>query len=290
MRCFSSVGLVLAVFTLTACGSSNLAGAPNPAATSVTHSAPDDSNAQTGEPSDESSDDRPLALIYKGPGSCSLDQGDAGESGYGCSEAASDAATLAGFRFQFVGPRDLAENATADQVQALFGNAKVWIQPGGVSNTAYYAMTAKLRKSIVQFVKDGGGYVGFCAGAFLAADWFYIFPGSAHAYGYSPIRSDLTYAFLNVDWNGQKRSIYFEGGPYLSNLGSTAEVTARFSTGYVAAARAPYGKGRVYISGPHPEAPQIWSQEDGMSDPDGSDLDLAASMITWAGSLPELQP
>jgi len=282
MRCFSSVGLLaLACFTLTACGSSN----DHPAAvatttattTTVTHSLPD--HLQTSEPSD----DRPLALIYKGPGSCSLDQGDAGESGYGCSEAASDAATLAGFRFQFVGPRDLAESASSDQVQALFGNAKVWIQPGGVSNTAYYAMTAKLRQSIVQFVKDGGGYVGFCAGAFLAADWFYIFPGSAHAYRYNPIRSDLTYAFLNLNWNGQKRSVYFEGGPYLSNLGSTAEVTARFDTGYIAAARAPYGKGRVYISGPHPEAPQIWSQEDGMSDPDGSDLDLAASMITWAG-------
>ncbi|MBC7396874.1 MAG: hypothetical protein H7333_05470, partial [Bdellovibrionales bacterium] len=36
---------------------------------------------------------KPLALIYKGPGACSLDQDDAGESGYGCSEAAADVAT-----------------------------------------------------------------------------------------------------------------------------------------------------------------------------------------------------
>jgi hypothetical protein len=214
----------------------------------------------------------PLALIYKGPGSCSLDQGDAGTSGYGCSEASADAATLAGFRFQYVAPRDSPD----------FSSAKVWIQPGGISDVAYDAMTPKLRSNLIKFVADGGGYVGFCAGAFLAADWFYIFPGSAHAYRYPVARPDVGYNYLDLNWNGKARKVYFEGGPYLTDLGPKAEVTGKFSTGYVAAARAPYGKGRVYITGAHPEAPAIWSQEDGITDPDGSDLDLAAEMITWA--------
>lgn len=282
------IHLLVALFTLglAACGGSSpevtpIANDPNNEVTLPVTSG-EQTHSSDPTPSEES---KPLALIYKGPGSCSLDQGDDGESGYGCSEASADVATLAGFRFQFVGPKDLAENATAEQVKALFGNAKVWIQPGGISNTAYYAMTAKLRNSIVNFVSNGGGYVGFCAGAFLATDWFGIFPGNSHLYRYTSARSDVGYAFLNMTWNGKSRKVYFEGGPYLSNLSSKAEVTATFSTGYVAAARAAYGKGRVYISGPHPEAPVIWSGEDGIADPDGSDLDLGADMVTWASGL-----
>ena len=229
--------------------------------------------------------DKPLALIYKGQGSCSLDQGDAGTSGYGCSEASADSAVLAGFRYQFVGPNDLSSRSTAAEVKALFGNAKVWIQPGGISNTAYYAMSSKLKTELISFVSNGGGYVGFCAGAFLATDWFYLMPASASLYDYSPSRYDITYAFLPVTWNGKKRSVYFEGGPYLYGLGTGVEATAKFSDGLVAAARSTYGKGRVYISGPHPEAPAVWSEEDGMKDVDGNDHDLAAQMITWAAGI-----
>jgi hypothetical protein len=237
---------------------------------------------------------KPLALIYKGPGSCSLDQGDAGIHGYGCSEAAADVATAAGFQFKYVGPTDLPENATADQVTALFGNAKVWMQPGGIAETAFFAMTTKLRTEIVNFVSNGGGYVGFCAGAFMATGnigdsryaGFGIFPGYTSAYNYTTIKPDLTYTFESVTWEGAQRSIYFEGGPYLYDYGKDAEVMATFNdTGDTASARAAYGKGRVWISGPHPEAPQIWSQEDGITDPDGSDIALGADMVRWAGSL-----
>ena len=228
----------------------------------------------------------PLALIYKGLGSCSAAEGDAGIHGYGCSEAASDAATAAGFQYKFVGPTDLPENASPAQVSALFSNAKVWIQPGGVSNEGYSAMTAKLKSEIVNFVFHGGGYVGICAGAFLATDWIYIFPGLSSLYDYETVRDDLGYGLLNVTWSGKKRVIYFEGGPYFYNLAPTVEVMATFDdSGDAAAVRAPYGSGRVYLSGPHPEAPQIWSQEDGITDPDGSDLDLAAGMISWAAGI-----
>jgi glutamine amidotransferase PdxT len=281
------INLILALLTLNlaACGASpEVTAIPNDSneLTSPVTSG-DQTHSVTPTPTEDES--KPLALIYKGPGSCSLDQGDAGESGYGCSEAAADVATQAGFRFQYVGPKDLVENATAAQVSALFGNAKVWMQPGGISNTAYYAMTTKLRNAIVNFVSNGGGYVGFCAGAFLATDWFGIFPGNSHIYHYTPERRDVGYAFLSFTWSGQNRKVYFEGGPYLSNVSSKAEIMATFSTGYVAAARSAYGKGRVYISGPHPEAPAIWANEDGINDPDGSDLDIGASMVTWAAGL-----
>jgi hypothetical protein len=240
------------------------------------------SNTSIPAPGDET--EKPLALIYKGIGSCSLDQGDAGTTGYGCSEASADSATLAGFRYQFVGPNALSSKSSAADVAALFGQAKVWIQPGGVSNDAYNAMSSRLKSELKNFINGGGGYVGFCAGAFLATDWFYLLPATSDFYNYSAIRG-LTYAFLPITWDGAKHAIYFEGGPYFYGIGKDVEVTAKFSGGEAAAIRGAYGKGRVYVSGPHPEAPAVWSEEDGKKDPDGQDHALAAEMIHWAAQL-----
>src|SRR3954469_5099579 len=80
----------------------------------------------------------PLALVYKGWGSCNAEEGDAGASGTGCSEVAAEVATKAGFRVKFVGGDALADNATPDQVKAVFEDAQVWIQPGGVAVTAFF--------------------------------------------------------------------------------------------------------------------------------------------------------
>ncbi len=224
----------------------------------------------------------PLALIYKGPGACSAEEGDAGTTGYGCAEADADVAVAAGFQYRFVGPDDLNENSTEAEISALFSPASIWVQPGGISNVAYASMSSTLISSMIRFIENGGGYVGFCAGAFLAADWFYIFPGWASRYSYSSVRADVGYSFEPLLWNGVVKNVYFEGGPYLYALAPEVEVTARFNTGYVVSARSNYGQGRVYITGAHPDAPQVWSQEDGISDPDGSDFDIAINMYRWA--------
>jgi hypothetical protein len=51
----------------------------------------------------------------------------------------------------------------------------------------------------------------------------------------------------------------------------------------VAAARARYGKGHVFISGPHPEASRYWPPT---WDPDGLDNDLAVEMIREVAGRP----
>ena len=233
----------------------------------------------------------PLALVYNGPGSCSVSEGDAGSTGYGCSEASADIASAAGFRVQFVGPTDLSASSTTAEVQAIFGSAKVWLQPGGIAETAISSMSARLKTELVNFISNGGGYVGTCAGAFMATSTvgsssytgLNIFPGHTAPYWYTPIKYD--YTLLEVNWSGVTRDIYFEGGPYIYGLPSTAQATAHFQDGNVAAARATYGKGRVYISGPHVEAPIYWMSEDGVVDPDGSDYMLGVQMVNWAAGL-----
>ncbi|MBC7396277.1 MAG: hypothetical protein H7333_02445 [Bdellovibrionales bacterium] len=238
---------------------------------------------------------RPVALVYKGAGSCSEDDGDAGQHHSGCSEAAAKIAKRAGFKVKYVAPDALNEDSTPAQVAAVFAGAKVWIQPGGIAGTAFSAMTQKLRDELVDFVQQGGGYVGWCAGAFMATSrmgatrysGFGIFPGGTGIYRTSTENRSVDYSLQDINWNGKKRSIYYEGGPYLYGLEEVpgVEIVATYDTGLVAAARAPYGKGRVFISGPHPEAPEVWTEEDNVKDPDGSDRDLAIEMVQWAAKV-----
>ncbi len=226
-----------------------------------------------------------IALVFNGPGVCAED----------CAKGAAAAAQAAGFTPKLVVPADLPNGATADQVSAFFSGAGVWVQPGGVSNTAYHSMSQTMIQGLISFVKNGGGYVGFCAGAFMAtaqigstnAPGLGIFPGSTIPY--TPPASfahdhSLAFEIANVTWNGVQRYIFFQGGPYISNNDASVEVVARYNDGAntVAAARAPYGSGRVFISGPHPEAPDWWAAGTSAPDPDGSDLAYAAEMIRWA--------
>lgn len=226
---------------------------------------------------------KPLALIYKGLGSCSKDQDDAGDSGFGCSEASAVVARLAGFQYKYVGPNDSPD----------FSKAKVWIQPGGISNVAYDTMSDKLKENLIGFIAKGGGYVGFCAGAFIATEviggtgepGLGIFPGSTAPYDYDSARDDVGYGFLPIKWNGKSHKVYFEGGPYLYGQKDNAQITGYFADGSAVSGKAQYGKGRVYVTGAHPEAPPIWSREDKIRDPDGSDYPLAVEMIRWSAGL-----
>ncbi len=238
---------------------------------------------------------RGVALIYKGTGSCSEEDGDAGQNNSGCSEAAAKIARKAGLKPKYVGPEDLNDESTPAQVEAIFKNAKVWIQPGGIAATAYFAMSDRLHQEIIKFVNEGGGYVGWCAGAFIATErmgatrygGLGIFPGGTGIYGTHTETRWVDYSLQEITWNGKKRSIYYEGGPYLYGLEElkNVEVVALYDTGFVAAARTTYGKGRVFISGPHPEAPAVWTEEDELKDPDGTDFDLAIEMVQWAAQL-----
>jgi glutamine amidotransferase-like uncharacterized protein len=224
----------------------------------------------------------PTALVYRGPGSCDE----------GCSEAAAEVAVKAGFMPVYVGPRDLDDPAKGPITELLLKTARVWVQPGGVSNQAYYAMTPSLRKALYEFVKTGGGYVGFCAGAFMATGriggtrdaGLGIFPGWTNIYYTWNENSSVTYSLEKVKWGNQDRKVFFQGGPYIYGVpsGQNVEIMATYQYGAIAAARTEFGEGRVYITGLHPEAPVIWTEEDGVKDPDGSDQDLAAEMVQWA--------
>lgn len=224
-----------------------------------------------------------IAYVYKGEGSCPD----------GCSEAAAEMAHQAGLKAVYIGPQELTQNSDPEKVKHFFDGVKVWIQPGGHSRPAYEAMNPVLRNALTSYIFTGGGYVGFCAGAFITTQQvgttgtpgFSIFPGKTAPLMPPPARPGLYFSLEEVQWAGKQRAVYFEGGPYIYDLPPEVDVVATYKSGKVAAARNLFGLGRVFISGPHPEAPLWWSSYARVNDRDGVDYDLAISMIRWASKI-----
>jgi len=193
--------------------------------------------------------------------------------------------------------------------RTFFSASQVWIQPGGKAKIEQKTMSPELKAAIKDFVKKGGGYVGFCAGGFLASEtlaWeeddgsWYSAPGLGLLKGrslYYDQFQDVTEedpARIAVTlWNGQKRHLYWELGPYFTAdavAGPRGAVVARYDAGRIMTLRSEYGQGRVYVTAVHPEAPPDWSAGYGLKDPDGPDLSLAVEMIRWASAVPVTQP
>ena len=158
------------------------------------------------------------------------------------------------------------------------------IQPGGGCRKQYNALGEKGTEALRRFVLDGGKYYGVCAGAFLALQQsrenyprlgLVPFKGDdpAHYRGKSPIDVELTEEGKTVFEGSEPiRSIIYAGGP-VAVLGAPVEdvdvkVLARYAgrtisttnpnpvepmDGKAAIIGGRVGKGKVFLSGPHPE-------------------------------------
>jgi glutamine amidotransferase-like uncharacterized protein len=224
-----------------------------------------------------------LALVYKGPGACDEN----------CAEAAGKVALMAGYQVQYVHPGEITP--------ALLETADLWVQPGGdaldvraaISNNEFYA--------IKNFVANGGKYLGFCAGAYLATKFiddaltipgFDFIPGDSEDY----VKGDKTPRLETIVWHGVRRELYFQDGPsFIIQPGHEDVVKATYLNGKPAIIFTPYMRGYVALSGPHPEALGRWMKADGLlehnqgrrwknplvNDNDQADADIALEMIDW---------
>lgn len=203
---------------------------------------------------------RPIALVYGGPGVLTGRDDTL--------ERAEFVAGAAGFKvIEVTGPVD----------PAVLNSASVWVQPGGPNLSADSYMNGNgMADQVRDFVSRGGGYVGFCGGAFSALNNLGLIPGSAW-------NLKLPTEKVPVNWLGKIRYIHFEDGPYLILTDKAAEVVGTYANGSIAVARSHYGKGEVFISGVHPEANSDWPPT---YDPDGPDVDLAVGMIREVAAVP----
>ncbi|MGY4652971.1 BPL-N domain-containing protein [Mycobacterium sp. URHB0021] len=199
-----------------------------------------------------------LALVYRGPASLP-----------GCPEAVAEllSASALGLRVDFVGP-DEARRLSA----ASLAGAIVYAQPGGADLDDAYRHMRPHRKTIRQFVSNGGRYLGFCLGGYLAGSspGFDLLPGDSEQYigsTLSTVHTDQD-TVVEVSWRGRRRRLYFQDGPlFRFDAGAEVGVLATYPNHTVAAAVTRFGRGRVGVVGPHPEAEADWFTDSHLLDP-----------------------
>lgn len=228
-------------------------------------STPDRSGKGTG--SDEK--DGRCAIVYNGP--CSAED---------CPEAAADIAKEAGLKVKFV--------SDVSKLPGLLGSAAVFILGGTEDDMRplVKAFNPKVTEALRSYLKKGGRYLGICGGGFMASTgWnedgvpmkgLSIIPASSSVYD-----DDFSARIIPVTWMGKSRQIFFKAGPAFHIKGSmeAVRIIANYSDGSIAALMCSYGKGRVAVVGPHPEARESWKEEAIDGSRWVSSKDLAVSLL-----------
>jgi glutamine amidotransferase-like uncharacterized protein len=178
------------------------------------------------------------------------------------------------FTVDFAGPRG-TRPLSADVLRG----AALYAQPGGGTLGKAYRRLRSRREDVRAYVSSGGRYLGVCLGGYLAGatPGFDLLPGDTDRY------IDLSGATVTGDgeavvpvlWRGRRREMYFQDGPHFvldqgGDGDDGTEVLARYTNGAVAALVTPFGRGRVGVTGPHPEATADWFEQ--LPAVDGTDL------------------
>ncbi len=173
----------------------------------------------------------------------------------------------------------------------------------------------KYANVIRDYVANGGHYMGFCVGAYLASNdpGFALLPNGDNVDEEveqpNPQVKTRNDTVINVNWTfstgdeagkTQKRWVYFQDGAVMHiQHSSPTKILARYSyDNNIAATLSPYKKGWVGLVGPHPEADEEWckcgpsesernhrinhiSTDDGanMTNPEGIKLDVGYDFV-----------
>ncbi len=180
--------------------------------------------------------------------------------------------------------------------------------PGGYAYYYKLAIDSNGIRRIKQFVQQGGGYLGICAGAYFASDsvvWeedglldypLDLFDGVAIGAidsitpwdGYTMTRVDLNLKHPINQFEPGSEMILYYGGPYFRKHNGAQMDTVGTWQGYYdlpGIITCNYGQGRVLLMGPHPEIEED-SDRDSTTfadelDDDGSDWPFLWSAIDW---------
>lgn len=170
---------------------------------------------------------------------------------------------------------------TADEIRnGALDKVNVLIQPGGSGSAQGKALGEEGRKRVKRFVSDGGGYIGICAGAYLASanySWSLglldarVVDSEHWARGTGQVTINMTAEGMKaLGTDKEQCSIYYGQGPLLAPAEkediNDYEKLASYETeiakknapsgvmkGTTAIARSTYGKGRIQCFSPHPE-------------------------------------
>ena len=145
--------------------------------------------------------------VYRGPASCE-----------DCSETMRKSIMALGpeYRVDYVGAEEKID--IRDETLSKFD---IYVQPGGGQDipAAFESLGEQRVEAIRRFVEAGGGFFGSCMGAYLASgsgiglidDELESEVGRP---GF-PVSSIISTA-VSTSWNGEKQTVFFQDGPYMS--------------------------------------------------------------------------
>lgn len=142
-------------------------------------------------------------------------------------------------------------------------NCSVLIIPAGHTASMVKTLGTEGFNRIRAFVSKGGGFIGICAGAYIAADTVEIL-GHPEGLGIIDInnhrKSGKYLCKISITKPGHpickgnegRIRVWYQNGPDIE-AGAEVEVLARYTNGAAAVVSSMYKDGRVVVFSPHPE-------------------------------------
>ena len=177
----------------------------------------------------------------------------------------------------------IVERITADQIkQDELRNYDVLVHPGGSGSGQAKTLGEAGRKKVRSYVRGGGGYLGVCAGSYLATNdyswslnlidakvvdrrhWargkgtveLKLSPVATSFFGHVPAELEIYYGqgplLARREWDDPNVPDYQSLGVYKTGIAEKG-APAGIMPGTSAIIRARYGSGRVFCFSPHPE-------------------------------------
>jgi glutamine amidotransferase-like uncharacterized protein len=174
---------------------------------------------------------------------------------------------------------DLVNSAQLDAMTADdLAKYGMILWPGGSGSMQAASITSGERTALREAVQSRGvGFLGFCAGAFMAVNPLAVVDHPTLNYYYLENQGVDIAMTLYTFADGSTRDVLWYGGPVTPDV--SGGVIAKYPTGDPAITELWSGKGFVILSGGHPSVSESVKASLGMQDSDGSDTDLAWSLI-----------
>lgn len=211
----------------------------------------------------------PYALIYNGP---TADEAS--------TRAISDVARQLELPIRYIADLEDLPSQLSEARVLIIGGTNDDVEP------LLQQFTPALRGTLSTYLRQGGRYLGICGGAYIASlgwheedrfvDGLALVPAESDSY-----EEDFEAKIHPVTWLGEVRQMYYQAGPTFTLKASPERVVglAYFADQQPAALMSSYGKGKVAVSGPHPEAPDAWRTEALRGEQMDDNIDLALQLL-----------
>jgi glutamine amidotransferase-like uncharacterized protein len=166
---------------------------------------------------------------------------------------------------------------------------KILIIPSGKTELILKVLKGKGFEKIRKFVKEGGKYIGICAGAYLAPKVVKL-RSSRKESGLNIIeienKREAGIGLREIEISNEnhplvkgyqsKIKIWYQNGPLMRSQGKV-EIIAKYDENFAAILASNYGKGKVILFSPHPEG----SLENKIDPEKIGTLNLLKKAIDW---------